>query len=353
MSRTQWAVIGILAVAVACVLFWLGSYLLVYLAESFPSFSSAALTPTEVPTVVAVPSATEPVLPSPSATSIPASASPTATLQPPTPTHTRVIPLSTPPLLSTPIRRGPVAPDSWEPDDTRSDASPLGLGEGQTHNLHVEGDHDWVYFEAEEGSAYVIGTSDLGHEVDTVVELYDEEGNELASDDDGGEEFHASRLWWVAEAGGRLYVKIRSFSEGEAGAGTNYDLSLRLAKGFQIDQYEPDDSRARAKLIAVGETQTHNRHVAGDRDWIYLEVQAGVTYVIETFNLGPDADTVVHVYDQAGEELASGDDGGDETWASRLEWRAPRDGEFYILVEDWFETSAGPGTRYDIAVHTG
>ncbi len=352
MSRTQGAVIGIMSVAVACVFFCLGSLLLVYLGESFPSLRPAALTATDVPTVVAEPSATEPVLPTETATSVPSFASPTATRVPATPTQTRVIPLSTPPLLPTPIRRGPVAPDRWEPDDAWSAASLLVLDEGQTHNLHVEGDHDWVYFEAEEGSAYVFATSKLGHEVDTVIELYDEEGNQLASDDDGGEEFHASRLWWVAEAGGRLYVKIRSFSEGEAGAETNYDVSLRLAEGFRIDQYEPDGSRTRAKLIVRGETQTHNRHVAGDRDWVYFEAQAGVTYVIETFNLGSDADTVVHVYSPTGEELDSDDDGGQEIWASRLEWMAPVDGEFYILVEDWFEASAGPGTRYDIAVQT-
>jgi ribosomal protein S11 len=352
MSRSQGALIGILAVATACVFFWLGLSVLMYLAESFPSLSLPPVAPTDVPTVVAVPSATEPVLLTTMATSTPTSASPTAAVEPSQPTQTRVIPLSTPPLLPTPVRRMPAAPDSWEPDDARSDASPLGLGEGQTHNLHVESDHDWVYFDAEEGSAYVIETSNLGHEVDTIVELFDEEGHELASDDDGGEEFHASRLWWVAEASGRLYVKIGSFSEGQAGGETSYDVSLRLAEGFRIDQYEPDDYRGRARLIAVGEIQTHNRHVAGDRDWVYFEAQAGVTYIIETFNLGPDADTVVHVYDQAGEELGSDDDSGDEIWASRLEWMPPQDGPLYVLVEEWFETSVGPGTRYDIAVQT-
>ncbi len=348
MSRTQWALIAILGVAVACVFFWFGSYLVLYLTETLPSLRSAAPTHTEVPTVIPLPTATEAASPTP--TSIPPSPSATATPEPPPPTYTRVVPLSTPLLPPTITPREPVAPDSWEPDDARVDARPIGLGESQAHNLHVEGDRDWLVFEAEEGRAYVIETSNLGGEVDTVVELYDEQGNELASDDDGGDEFLASRLWWVATEGGSMYVKIRSFSEGEGGPGTAYDVSLRLAERFRIDPYEPDGTRARATPIEVRERQTHNRHVAGDRDWMYFEGQVGVTYVIETFNLGPDADTVIYLFDAAGNELAWDDDGGDELWASRLEWTAPEDGTFYILVEDWFEASAGPGTRYDIFV---
>jgi ribosomal protein S11 len=353
MSRTQWAVIAILGVAVTCVFFWFGSYLVMYLTETLPSLSSAAPTPTEAPTAIPLPTATEAASPTPSPTSLPPSPSATATPEPPPPTNTRVIPLSTPLLPPTITPREPVAPDGWEPDDSRADARPIGLGESQAHNLHVEGDRDWLFFEAEEGRAYVIETSNLGGEVDTVVELYDEEGNELASDDDGGDEFLASRLWWVATEGGSTYVQIRSFSDHEEGPGTTYDVSVSVAEGFQIDQYEPDGTRARATLIEAGERQTHNRHVAGDRDWLYIEAQVGVTYVIQTSNLGPHADTVVYLYDAAGNELAWDDDGGEQLWASRLEWTAPQDGTLYVLVEDWFEASAGPGTRYDIAVQGG
>jgi hypothetical protein len=226
------------------------------------------------------------------------------------------------------------------------------VGETQTHNFAALGDHDWVVFEAEQGRAYVVETSNLSREVDTVLELLDQEGHELASDDDGGEEFLASRLWWVATEDGRLYIRIRSFSEGDEGPGTQYDVSLRLAEGFQVDQYEPDDTRGQANPISVGEVQTHNRHVAHDRDWMYFEAQGGVTYVIETLNLGPESDTVLYLYDGARNELASDDDSGGEIWASRLEWTAPEDGTLYIMVEGWVQTSAGPRTRYDLAART-
>jgi hypothetical protein len=83
---------------------------------------------------------------------------------------------------------------------------------------------------------------------------------------------------------------------------------------------------------------------------VHFEAQAGTTYIIETSNLGDGADTVVYLYDQAGEELASDDDGGTETRASRLEWTAPHDGTLYVMVEDWLGTSTGPKTSYDISL---
>ena len=346
MSGKQWVVTAVLGGALVCVSAGLGVYLAIYLMEAFPTSTSPGVQPTELPSIT-----TEAAIsPTPSATQIPTVVPPTSTPEPPTPTNTRVIPLITPSPRPSPTPREAFAPDSFEPDDSWADASLIQVGETQTHNLHVEGDHDWVFFEAQQGRAYVIETSNLAYEIDTVVELYDQRGNELASDDDGGEEYLASRLWWVATDGGRLYVMIRSFGDADEGPGTRYDVSLRMAEGFRIDQYEPDNSRAQARPIAAGESQTHNRHVAGDRDWMYFEAQGGMTYVIETFNLGPNADTVVYLYDAAGNELASDDDRGGETWASRLEWTAPQDGAFYIMVGDWLQTSAGPGTRYDIVV---
>jgi hypothetical protein len=253
------------------------------------------------------------------------------------------------PLL-TPIPQEPVVPDEWEPDDTAAQASPIQVGQVQRHNMHVAGDRDWLALQADADQAYVIETSNLGPTMDTVLHLFDEEGNELAHDDDGGDDFLASRLWWVAREGGSLSIMIRGFAETEAGPGTSYDVTVRWADGFEIDQYEPDDAPQQASRIEVGETQSHNRHVSGDEDWISFEVQQGITHTVQTFNLGAHADTVIYLCDEAGAELVFDDDGGDEPWASRLEWMPHRSGILYIKVVDWIQTSAGPDTRYDVMV---
>jgi hypothetical protein len=248
---------------------------------------------------------------------------------------------------ATPVPGEVFTPDSWEPDDTLADANLIEVGDTQPHDMHVEGDHDWVYFEAEEGATYVIETSNLGDDIDTVIYLYDQDENELAEDDDGGREPLSSRLYWTATEDGTLYAEIKDWGD-NAGPGTEYDISLSLGEAFEADEYEPDDSLAQARRVAVGEAQAHNMHVAGDIDWVSFEAEEGTTYVIETSNLGDYIDTVIYLYDEDENELAEDDDGGDG-WASRLEWTAAEDGTLYVKIEDW-GSAAGPGTEYDISL---
>ena len=348
-SRKQWLVVVVLGLAVLCVFFCAGSYLGIYLTGGLPDLITFAVQP--ISTAAEIPSPLAPVatLLSPAATKA-SPPSPTRKAEPPTPTNTRVIPLLTPWALLTAIPQEPFVPDEWEPDDAPGEASPIEIGAVQRHDLHVEGDRDWVYFQAEAGRAYVIETSSLEHEMDTVVYLFDEEGNGLASDDDGGDKFLASRIWWVAREDSGLLVMIHGFANTEAGPGTGYDISLRSAEGFEIDPYESDDSSAQASRIAVGETQSHNRHVAGDEDWLFFEVQQGITYTVQTLNLGEQADTVIHLYDEQGAELVFDDDGGYEPWASRLQWTALESGILYVKVVDWIQTSSGPHTGYDVVL---
>jgi len=348
-SRKQWVVTVMLGLAAVCLFFCAGSYLGLYLTEGGPQPSLVLARPTAPwqespsPTIVEEESAT------PTATKT-AAPSTTARAETPTPGGTLAVPPTIPSGPPTAIPEEPVVPDEWEPDDTPEDASPIEMGGVQGHNLHVAGDQDWLYFEAEPGESYQIETSNLGREIDTVVSLYDSTGNELASDDDGGKEFGSSRLFCVVEEGGRLYVQVRGLADTEEGFGTRYEVSVRLAEGFRMDEYEPDDSPALATRIELGETQRHNRHVSGDEDWISFRAEAGSTYVIETSRLGDQADTVVYLYDPEGNQLALDDDGGDEERASRLRWTAPDSGLFFVKVGNWLPTWAGPGTGYDLVL---
>jgi hypothetical protein len=240
--------------------------------------------------------------------------------------------------------------DEYEPDDTMTQANEILLDVPQTHNIHVQGDHDWVFFQAEEGITYVIETTNLGGEIDTIIYLYDEDGEELAQDDDGGEETLASGITWSADATGTFYVMIQDYWDDEAGPDMEYQISVTEGVPFEADDYEPDDNRDQASEIGVGRHQIHNLHVTGDHDWISFLATEGTAYVIETFNLGNKIDTIIYLYDPDGQELASDDDGGDESLASRLVWTADEDGAFYVMVQDLGDAEAGPGTEYGISV---
>ncbi len=346
MPSNRWMMTALFVVAVAFVL------------GSFAGYFLIAVTGTSLPQTLRsgqrVAAATKPPAGTPTAveTTMPVPPSPTATPEPATPTST-ILEIGTAYTLPhgpTIIPPEPASPDTWEPDDSLYDARLIQVGETQRHNLHVVGDHDWVYFEAEEGTSYVIETLNLGSDLDTIIYLYDEEENQLTSDDDGADDLWASRLWWTATERGTLYVTIHDFGDNEAGAHSNYDISFSLGEAFEKDQYEPDSSRAEASEIVTGESQTHNLHIAGDGDWVYFEAEEGMTYIIETAKLGGDIDTIIYLYDEEGNELASDDDKGGEPLASRLEWTATQDGILKISVRDLRGGSAGPGTEYDISL---
>jgi hypothetical protein len=240
--------------------------------------------------------------------------------------------------------------DEYEPDDTIAQAHEILLDVPQPHNIHVQGDHDWVLFQAEEGVTYVVETSNLGIEIDTIIYLYDEDGEELTSDDDGGEEGLSSRIAWSADSTQTLYVMIQDYWDDTAGPYMEYTITVAEGVPFEPDAYEPDDTQEQAGEIEGGVHQSHNLHVMGDHDWLSFQATEGTTYIVETSNLGSRIDTIIHLYDADGQELTSDDDGGDESLASRLVWIAEEDGVLYIMAQDLGDDEAGPGTEYGISV---
>ncbi|TKJ27886.1 MAG: hypothetical protein CEE40_12745, partial [Chloroflexi bacterium B3_Chlor] len=179
--------------------------------------------------------------------------------------------------------------DSFEPDDTTAQARDISTdGTSQTHTLSPPGDRDYVFFQAGAGMQYTVETGNLGDDCDTVLTLYDEDGTELIQDDDGADESLASRLNWVADEEGLLFVEAAHFDEEARGEDTEYDIWVLESAPLAIeeDEYEPDDTMGQANEILLDTPQNHNIHVPGDHDWIFFMATAGATYVIETSQLG-------------------------------------------------------------------
>jgi hypothetical protein len=242
------------------------------------------------------------------------------------------------------------APDSWEADDSTDTASLLEPDSAQTHDLHRLGDRDFVRFEATRGHVYMIETANLGEDIDTLIFLYDGAGNLLTHNDDGRslEEPLASRLVWTATKTSPHYVMVQDVEDDSAGPGTFYDLRLWEEVRFMEDEYEADDSARLATLLEPGTQQIHNLHVLGDVDWLWVDAKAGSTYVLETFNLGADVDTVAHLLNEDENELAADDNGraAEEARASRIQWHAISDARYYVLIHDAGDEAEGPGTEY-------
>lgn len=118
------------------------------------------------------------------------------------------------------------------------------------------------------------------------------------------------------------------------------------------DAYEgSDNSPSGAPWLT--EAQTHNFDKAEDEDWMKLTAIEGQFYRIVTSELGPTTDTYMYLYDQDGFSLlASNDDAADGSLTSQIEWVAPADGTYYILVKQWNPSVWGCGTWWSVTVQT-
>ena len=163
-----------------------------------------------------------------------------------------------------------------------------------------------------------------------------------------------SSALFTGEYGHTYYFRTRAkdiagnVEEYPAGDGDAYTEICFLP----ADAFESDDTSGSATLIATtGVTQTHNFHVAEeDEDWFKFTIAADATYIIQTRDLGSSADTYIYLYDTDATTLLNANDDYGGTLASQIEWQAPMDGTYYLMVKHWNPYVGGCGTEYNIAV---
>jgi len=122
------------------------------------------------------------------------------------------------------------------------------------------------------------------------------------------------------------------------------DAHAADAGGGGEDSYEIDDDYTQANPITVNAAPQHRNNYSAEhvRDWVYFDAVAGVTYLIQTLNLGSGADTVLELYDDpTGSYIEYDDDGGAEPWASLIQWTCPATGTYYVKEREWGLGSPG------------
>jgi hypothetical protein len=117
--------------------------------------------------------------------------------------------------------------DSFEPDDTAATARTITTdGTPQEHNFTPAGDVDWVKFAAVAGEPYVIQTSDLAGDCDTILELYDTNGSTLLTSNDDYGSSERSLITYIFSTPGTYYARVHHYRSNRSGHGTRYDLSV-------------------------------------------------------------------------------------------------------------------------------
>lgn len=247
------------------------------------SLELCSATPTDTPT----PTATSTSTPTPTDTTIP-TRTPTSS---PTPTGTPTL---------------PPGGDDYEPDDICADAKPIITdGTTQSHSFHQYADKDWVYFAATSGTTYIIQTSNVGPDTDTILELHDEcEQPPIAEDENPFGS--TAQIIWTAPADGTYYLKVYNHDPEQYGEDAYYDLSIRIppAGGAAIIVAGHDD---RCSLQS-------NIYYCTDR--VYEVFANGGIPVDDIYYLSPDEACHHSNPDQDAESTSDNLQYAVETWAA-------------------------------------
>jgi uncharacterized repeat protein (TIGR01451 family) len=269
-------------------------------------------------------------------------------------------------------------PDAFEDDDAPQEAGVLEMGtlHSQEHDF-CDDAVDWVTFTARARGFYAITTSSWGQRADTVLALFDRDGETLLAGNDDYENAtdYSSSIVWEAPAEGTYYLRVANRG-GAVGCYSGYDLwiqswhiylplvaqaigapveapadgsaapeatALPLETGLGPtgvishtcpDAFEPDDTWTQAVWIENDVPQVHSfdsdpaMYVA-DKDFVWFDV--------EPFHARaaiPIAFTITHVtntvplmtlYDAQGGAL-------NVTGTTQLTWTPGLAGRYYLAV---------------------
>lgn len=237
--------------------------------------------------------------------------------------------------------------DSFEVDDSCATARDLTVGaSAQRRQFCKPSDQDWAKFTTVSGAAYTISATSVGADAHPTVLLY----NQCAF---GAPLAQGQQVQWTAPTSAVYYVKIQNQNPNVFGTTTQYNLGVAMTL-CGPDSFEPDESYSAAKpIVPGGSVQAHDFCPAGDQDWVKFQATQGQLYVIETYDLGADADTVMCLFGTDGTaQIACDDDSGGGV-ASRLRWTAPSAGTYYLRLRNTDDTVSGPTASYHLAISLG
>ena len=211
------------------------------------------------------------------------------------------------------------------------DATTIAVGAAAEGALDYDGDTDLFRFTAQTGQFYQIDVN-LGTLDDSVVNLLDADGSYLAYNDDHGGSY-ASRIIWEAPDSGDYYAEV-------SGYGGTGSYTLTVAPLDIADDHGGDFQDA--TTIAVGAAAEGALDYDGDTDLFRFTAQTGQFYQIDV-NLGTLDDSYVELQDSDGQLLADDDNHGDSQ-ASRIVWKAPESGDYYVAVDASWGSETGTGS---------
>ncbi|MDR1352898.1 MAG: PPC domain-containing protein [Treponema sp.] len=118
----------------------------------------------------------------------------------------------------------PLPPDSFENDDTSSEANHIGIGNPQIHTFTNAADVDWVSFYTGEAGTFDIRSVAAVKSLDTYLKLYDNNGTLIDEDDDSGGDFDAHI--GIQLNPGTYFIQVSNLSDDPLTNHRHYTLSV-------------------------------------------------------------------------------------------------------------------------------
>jgi hypothetical protein len=196
-------------------------------------------------------------------------------------------------------------------------------GEGRISTINSADDVDWFAVDLVETRAYRFSVDGVDPDAlaDPVLTLYNEEGEAVAMDDDGGPGLNAY-LAFASPKGGRHYIGVSGYE----GATGRYLLRVRdteIPGNFSTDEYL--DSNGDDRISAID--------MPDETDFYIVMLEGGVAYTIEArpFGSNPMSNPALSLFDVNTQEVGSDDDSGPGR-AARLRYTPEQSGPFAVQV---------------------
>jgi hypothetical protein len=243
---------------------------------------------------------------------------------------------------------GPVCRDSFEDNNSISQAREIRPDVPQTHAICPAGDEDFLFFGGVAGKVHTIEVAAMSEGLDLSLSLYDAAGNLLAFNDDFPRDNNAGDIKpriqsWRVPANGTYYIKVRD-NAGRGGTNLTYTIELQsesygptptLVPELCTDLFEPDGVPEEASLLVVREIQPDHRFCpSGDADWVRFFAKAGQPYTLRVTSGVPGSDPVMILVDRDGATILDFNDDNGGTLDPLIQFTATVDGFYYAQLKN-------------------
>jgi len=237
--------------------------------------------------------------------------------------------------------------DDYEPNNDKDHAYvlPIATAASATDcNFYPAPDEDWFAFYVKSGRHYRASTGNLIG-VDTYLEVYEEDGDKIGSDNDGGGGF-ASKFEWKASYNGYYYIKVTNLVTSDSD--DTYDLTISEigepatstptpvpGPVSGLDDCEDNTTFDRACVIAANQSRTFNfvsPHSGPDNDYFKIWVKPGLIFDCRTSDLSPGVDPNMILYDHNRNPIGGNDDVTPGDYNCAFSYYATYEGWLYLLV---------------------